>query len=88
MLKEGSVAIFQISGHQVIFAWEMPIKGRLCDLGDGHDLLGPGGADPFCVEKAIGSFKDPLPRLGLFLRIHQIYVDRRQTCLSILKFTQ
>ena len=45
----------------------MAIKRRLCDLGDGHDLLGACRADPLCVEEAVGYLQNSLSRIGLFL---------------------
>src|SRR5450755_2578837 len=64
IVPKSSIAAFEICEHEGIFAFEMPIEGRLCDLGDGHDLLGARRADPVCVEEAVGHFQNSFTRIG------------------------
>src|SRR5579875_3532725 len=83
-LKERSVAKCKIGDHEVIFAWEVAIEGGLRDVGDSHDLLSAGRTYTLSIEEMVGSFHDPCPGIGLFLCVHEIYVDTGQTCLSTL----
>ena len=72
----------EVCEHERIFAFEMPIEGRLGDLGDGHNLLGAGCADPLCVEEAVGNLQNSFPRIGFFVCFHQTPLDRdRRICL-------
>ena len=84
IVPKSSIAVFEVCEHEGIFAFEMPIKRRLCDFGDGHDLLGAGRADPLCVEEPVGHLQNSLSRIGLFLCFHRIHLDSGQTYLSIL----
>ena len=83
-LKERSVAECKIRDHEVIFAWEVSIESRLRDVGDGHDPLRAGRTYTLSIEEVVGSFHDPCPGIGLFLCVHEIYLDTGQTSLSIL----
>src|SRR5271170_7977271 len=51
IVPKSSIAVFEVGEHEGIFAFEMPIKRRLCDFSDGHDLLGAARADSICVEE-------------------------------------
>ena len=74
--------MFEVCEHEGIFAFEMPIEGRLCDLGDGHDLLSAGRADPLCIEEAVGNFQNSLPWIGVFcVFIEFILTEDRLVCL-------
>jgi hypothetical protein len=54
IVPKSPIAVFEVREHKGILAFEMPIKRRLCDFGEGHDLLGAGRADPICVEEPVG----------------------------------
>src|SRR5579864_4014943 len=46
------IAVVQVSEHERILAFKVPVKGRLGDSGDGHDLLRPGSADSLRIKQA------------------------------------
>ena len=63
IVPKSLIAVFEVSEHEGILAFEMPIKRRLCDLGKGHDLFGARRADPVCVEEPVGYLQNSLPRI-------------------------
>jgi len=75
ILPECSVAMLEVRQHEGIFGFEMPIEGRLCDLGDGHDFLGAGHADAVSVKEAVGNLQNSLPRIGILLSSHRNHLD-------------
>ena len=84
IVPKSSIAVFEVCEHEGIFAFEMPIEGRLCDLGDGHDLLGASRADPLCIEEAVGNFQNSLLRIGVFLCSHRVILtEDRPVCLMV-----
>ena len=74
-LKERSVAECKICDHEVIFAWKVSIESRLRDVGEGHDLLRAGRTYTLSIEEVVGSFHNPCPGIGLFLCVHEIYLE-------------
>src|SRR5271165_4177232 len=82
IVPKSSIAVFEVCEHEGIFAFEVPIEGRLCDLGDGHDLLGTGRADSLRVKEAVGDLQNSLARIVLFLHLHGTHLDKdRLVCL-------
>src|SRR5450631_3125542 len=60
IVPSSSIAVFEVREHEGIFAFEVPVEGRLCDLGERHDLLGAGRAYPLCVEESVGNLQNSL----------------------------
>jgi len=84
IVPKRSIAVFEVREDEGIFAFEMPIKRRLCDFGEGHDLLCAGRADPLCVEEAVGNLQYPCARIGLLARFHKFNFDRdRDVCVDL-----
>ncbi len=82
IVPKSLIAVFEVCEHEGIFAFEMPLEGRLCDFGDGHDLLGAGRADPVCVEEAVGYLQNSRSRIGFSLCFHRIILtEDRLVCL-------
>src|SRR5271168_4103524 len=77
-------ASVEVGAHERILTFEMPVKGGFGYVGDGHDFLRSGGADSLGVKEAFRDFHDPRARINILALSHEIYLDMRQTCLSII----
>ncbi len=67
IVPKSLIAVGEVREHESILAFEVPIKRRLCDVGDGHDLFGAGRADPLGVEEPVSYLKKSASRIGLLL---------------------
>jgi len=81
------VPILEKGSHQVVLAWEVPIKGHFGDPGLLDDAIHPGCAYAFPVKQIMRSQKNALTCgqscRGWFFLLH-CYLPCRQTCPHLL----